>query len=82
MQTEHTLNMPGGPKSALLLPGGRYLYVSCWDPHVISVWDTQTWQEIDRISVWRPIDMVANAAGDKIYVARLDWAGGLVVIKR
>jgi DNA-binding beta-propeller fold protein YncE len=80
-QTERTLSVPAGPKSALLLPGGQYLYISCWDANVISVWNTQTWQEIDRISVYHPIGMMANDAGNKIYVARLDWAGGVVVLK-
>jgi hypothetical protein len=79
MQLERTLTAQGGPVYCLELPGLPYLYVACQTQGVIRIYSTQTWQQIDSISIAVPTCMVANDAGDKLYVTRLGSGGGVVV---
>ncbi len=80
MQQEQQLIAVGGPSHCMLLPGDRYLYVSCKAASLVRIFDTQSWQEIDRVSVATPNGMVTSNDGQKVYVTRIAWNGGIVVL--
>jgi len=82
MQQERELSVPAEPVYSLLLPNGQYLYISCRQAAVISVWDTQTWEEIDRIPSADPLGMISNNNGDKVYITMFGYSGGLLVLER
>ncbi len=81
MQVQRELFVGARPAQCLLLPGGRYLYVACKLDNVVKVYDTQTWQEIDRIPVALPVGLLSDQTGNKLYVTRLAYQGGVVVIE-
>jgi len=79
MQVQRELTIGGNPAFCLLLPNEHYLYVCCKTQNVIEVWDTQTWQLIDRISVVLPVGMVSDVDGERLYVSRLPGQGVVVL---
>lgn len=82
MQVQRELQLNVRPAHCMLLPGNRYLYVSCKDDHVVMVIDTQTWQEVDTIPVASALGMISDGPGNKVYVTRLAGQGGVVVLER
>jgi hypothetical protein len=82
MQRERELTVSGEPVYSLLLPGEQYLYISCRQAGVVSVWDTATWAEIDRIAVPVPLALIADETGDKVYVGIFDYNGAVRVLER
>jgi len=81
LNVERELTVPGTPVYCMPLPGTNYLYVSCQTDHVIRVYNTQNWQLVDMISVATPLSMVSDDSGEKVYVARLAYQGGIVVLE-
>ena len=81
LNVERELTVNGGPGYCVEIPGSPYLYVSCMDNHTVAVFNTTTWELIDRISVATPLCVLPNDAGDKVYVSRLAGQGGVVVLE-